>query len=322
VISRIVGAGPGDAGRRIVWRDLDGVLIADKPGGVSSNGFLQTLRRLYRAAKGGHGGTLDPLATGLLVVCFGEATKFSSWLLESGKVYEGRIALGARTTTADAEGEVIERAPVALEGIDLHKVAHRFTGTILQNPPMYSALKHAGQPLYAYARRGEAVPVKAREVTVSGLSLQRLGEDHLAFRVECGTGTYVRSLAEDIAAALGTVGHLASLRRLASGPFLLAQARSLDDLAADSEAGRDGVLLPPDCLPYALPRLALDGAMTTALSHGQVVRPDAVPGRYRVHGPAGSFVGVAELGEDGGLRPVRLMSRREGAGAHEKAFRS
>lgn len=306
---------------RIPWRPLDGVLLADKPRGGSSNGFLQELRRLFRAEKGGHGGTLDPMATGLLVVCFGEATKFSSWLLESVKRYEGEITLGVRTSTADAEGETIERADVAIDSADLAEVARRFTGTYDQRPPMYSALKFQGQPLYAYARKGVEVEVKVRSITVSELRLERIGSDRLRFAVVCSTGTYVRSLAEDLSAALGTVGHLSALRRTASGPFDVADARTVEALAAMDEAQRDRCLLPVDRLPYALPRLELGQEQSLSLMQGRTVRlaSESSFGRSRIYGPGDRFLGVAETDGDGVLRPVRLMATQPAGKAAEKA---
>ncbi|MBL8535350.1 MAG: tRNA pseudouridine(55) synthase TruB [Betaproteobacteria bacterium] len=305
---------------RIPWRPLDGVLLADKPRGGSSNGFLQELRRLFRAEKGGHGGTLDPMATGLLVVCFGEATKFSSWLLESVKRYEGEITLGMRTSTADAEGEVIERADVAIDSADLAEVARRFTGTYDQRPPMYSALKFQGQPLYAYARKGVEVEVKVRSITVSELGLERIGVDRLRFAVVCSTGTYVRSLAEDLSAALGTVGHLSALRRTASGPFDVSGACTLEALRAMDEPQRDLCLLPVDRLPYALPRLDLEEDQARSLTRGQVVRlrGEGFPGRSRVYDPEGRFLGVGETTGEGVLRPVRLMATQPAGKTAEK----
>lgn len=302
-------------GTRVAWRPVHGVLLADKPQGISSNGFLQQLRRLYRAAKGGHAGTLDPMATGLLVVCFGESAKFSSWLLESAKAYEGSIALGTRTSTGDAEGEVLEQKPASLENVDLEALAARFTGELEQVPPMVSALKRDGRPLYAYAREGIVLERPPRHIRIDRLLLRREGSAGIGFEVDCSTGTYVRSLAEDLAAALGTVGHLTRLRRTASGPFRIAQASRVEDLEGLDETGRDRLLLPAETLPYRLERLAVDAAEALALVQGRTPRRlGLAAGRYRVAGPDGDFLGVVEADAGGVLRAVRLMATGTGAG--------
>lgn len=306
---------PGAAPVKRRWRRVDGVLLLDKAGGASSNGVLQQVRRLYGAAKAGHGGTLDPMATGLLVVCFGEATKFLSWMLESEKRYTGELLLGVRTDTGDAEGNVIEHGPVSPDAPDCRALAAAFTGVIRQRPPVYSALKVNGRPLYEYARAGVAIEAKERDVTIHELGLTFLPPDRLRFDVRCSSGTYIRSLAEDLALRLGTVGHLTSLRRRASGPFDLSMACGAEALADRSEAERESCLLPPDVLPYRLGRVRLDAATTAALRHGRVVGgvgPDG-PGPYRLYTPEGGFLGVGELGQDGCWRAVRLMATGETA---------
>jgi tRNA pseudouridine55 synthase len=319
-VSRAAGAGGRPRAAPVAWRRLDGVLLADKPRGASSNGFLQTLRRLYRADKGGHGGTLDPMATGLMVVCFGEATKFSSWLLESTKRYEGEIALGARTDSGDAEGRVIAVADVPERLADLATLAAAFTGPREQRPPMYSALKHEGRPLYEYARQGIEVEKPARRIVIQRLTLERITPATLRFDVVCSTGTYVRVLAEELAAALGTLGHLSALRRTASGPFGIDEAVTLEALEALDESGRLARLLGADRLPYALDALELDETDATYLMQGRQVRlatPPA-PARYRAYAPGGRFLGVVETDDDGVLRAQRLMATgSSGAGAEE-----
>jgi tRNA pseudouridine55 synthase len=314
----------GDGGRpraaRIAWRRLDGVLLADKPYGASSNGFLQTLRRLYRAEKGGHGGTLDPMATGLMVMCFGEATKFSSWLLESTKRYEGEITLGQRTDTGDAEGQVTGSAEVPASLPDLAAVAAAFTGPREQRPPMYSALKHEGRPLYEYARQGVEVDKPARRIVIERLSLESIGPARLRFDVLCSTGTYVRVLAEELAAALGTLGHLGALRRTASGPFGIGEAASLETLEALDEPARMARLLETDRLPYALAAIGLDERDAVDLRQGRTVhaavRP--APGRYRAYAPGRRFLGVVEADAAGVIRAQRLMATGTPASSPEK----
>jgi tRNA pseudouridine55 synthase len=304
----------GDGGRpraaRIAWRRLDGVLLADKPRGASSNGFLQTLRRLYRAEKGGHGGTLDPMATGLMVVCFGEATKFSSWLLESTKRYEGEIALGERTDTGDAEGRVTGTAEVPATLPDLEILATSFTGPREQRPPMYSALKHEGRPLYEYARQGVEVNKPARRIVIERLTLNRMGPATLRFDVVCSTGTYVRVLAEELAAALGTLGHLVALRRTASGPFGIGDAATLEILETLDEPARLARLLGADRLPYALAEIALDERDAAHLMQGRTVRSarPVAAGRYRAYAPGERFLGVVEADDTGVIRGQRLMA--------------
>jgi tRNA pseudouridine55 synthase len=286
------------------------VLLADKPRGASSNGFLQSLRRLYRAEKGGHGGTLDPMATGLMVVCFGEATKFSSWLLESTKRYEGEITLGERTDSGDAEGRVIESAAVPADQPELTTLAASFIGPREQRPPMYSALKHEGRPLYDYARQGLTVDKPARRIVIQQLMLERIAPARLRFDVLCSTGTYVRVLAEELAATLGTVGHLSALRRTASGPFGIGEAATLESLEALDEPQRLARLLGADRLPYALAAFDLPASEAMQLMQGRAVRSGAPrpAGRYRAYGPDGRFLGVVEVDAGGVIRAQRLMN--------------
>jgi tRNA pseudouridine55 synthase len=221
-----------DGRARVQWRPVDGVLLLDKAAGVTSNAALQGVRRLYRAAKAGHTGTLDPLATGLLPVLFGEATKFGRELLDADKTYAAEIALGASTTTGDAEGDVVERRPVTSTRADIDRVLAGFRGEGAQVPPMYSALKRDGRPLYDYARAGKSVERAARPITIHELTLDAAAGDRLAVTVRCSKGTYIRVLAEDIGRSLGCGAHLARLRRLAIGPFSVAEAATAEGLAA------------------------------------------------------------------------------------------
>lgn len=307
---------------RRVWRDVDGVVLLDKPAGISSNTALQIARRLYSARKAGHTGTLDPLATGLLVLCFGEATKFSTWALRHGKRYTGEIQLGARTTTGDAEGEIVERQGWSLDHVDLSEIAARFTGVQSQLPPIYSALKRNGKPLYEYARAGVEVVVEPREVTIHALRLEALPNGRVGFEVACSSGTYVRSLAEDLAAAMGTVGHLAVLRRVASGPLDVTSAETPEALKAMSEATRATRLLPVDALVSTLPAVALDAGQSSTLGHGQIVPqgPGHAVGHHRAYGSNGRFLGVVDRRDDGALRVVRLMAQAGPADGAEKSI--
>jgi len=321
-VTRGAGAGGRPRAAPVAWRRLDGVLLADKPRGASSNGFLQTLRRLYRADKGGHGGTLDPMATGLMVVCFGEATKFSSWLLESTKRYEGEITLGARTDSGDAEGRVVAAAEVPDRLPDLQSLAAAFTGAREQRPPMYSALKHEGRPLYEYARQGIEVDKPARRIVVERLTLERVAAAKLRFDVLCSTGTYVRVLAEELATALGTLGHLSALRRTASGPFSVDEAVTLEALEALDEPRRLARLLGADRLPYALAALPLGETEAAHLMQGRAVLPGTVPaaGRYRAYAPGGRFLGVVEADAAGVIRAQRLMATGSTDASAEEAL--
>jgi tRNA pseudouridine55 synthase len=284
------------------------VLLLDKPGGASSNAALQAARRLYRAEKAGHSGTLDPLATGLLPCLFGEATKFGAELLGAVKTYDAVIALGVTTTTGDAEGEVVARRAVALAGADLEPVLARFRGRISQVPPAYSALKRRGRPLYEYARAGEPVERAPRAVTIHELALRRFDGDRLAVTVRCSKGTYVRVLAEDLGQALGCGAHLAGLRRTAVGPFSIADAVALARLEALGAEARDAFLRPVDILVEHFPAQALAPPEATRFRRGQpVAAPPAATGRFRVYGAGGAFIGVGEAG-GGTLRPRRLLA--------------
>jgi tRNA pseudouridine55 synthase len=291
-------------------RPIDGVLLLDKAPGMTSNLALQQAKRLFRAAKAGHTGTLDPFATGLLPLCFGEATKFSRFLLEADKTYLAEIGLGVRTSTADPEGEVLETRPVEVSAAAVLAVLPRFLGRIQQVPPMHSALKNAGRPLYEYARKGIEVERPARPALVHRLDMLDLAGDRLTLRVHCGKGVYVRVLAEDIGAALGCGGHLRGLRREAVGPFSLSQAVSLDSVERLSLKQRDPLLLPADCLLAGLPRLDLDPEAAWQLRHGQAIWRSGlrVGERLRVYAPDGALLGVAEVDIEGRAAPVRLLA--------------
>lgn len=298
------------------WQSVDGVLAVDKPPGPSSTTVLQHVRRLYAARKAGHGGTLDPAASGLLVVLFGEASKFSQWQLGGDKTYTGTIRLGVTTTTDDAEGEVLESRTVCLDGTDLGALARRFTGLLRQRPPAFSALKRDGRPLYAYARAGQAVAVEEREVRISRLILVQREPACLGFEVDCGGGTYIRSLARDLGAVLGCGAHLESLRRTGAGGLDVASAARLEDLEAADTAWRLKRLLPPDALLSGIPRLDLSPSACDALSVGRriPVPYGCGPGISRAYDLEGRFLGVVEAGPEGVLAPRRMMSGHDSGG--------
>jgi tRNA pseudouridine55 synthase len=288
---------------------LDGVLLLDKPVGPSSSAVLQAVKRLLNAEKAGHAGTLDPLASGLLPLLFGEATKFAQFGLDATKEYVADIRLGTATDTGDAEGQVVERQPVEAGEHRLAQALAQFRGTISQVPPMYSALKHEGQPLYALARTGKTVERASRAVTIDELELVSRDDTLLRLRVRCSKGTYVRQLAVDLGLALGTVAHLAGLRRTAVAGLRLDQAVALDDLQALGEASRLTWLLPPETLLQHLPRVDLEEPLAGRFLHGQAVRPASLTqGPVRVY-QAGALLGVGEGEPEGDLRPARLIAR-------------
>jgi tRNA pseudouridine55 synthase len=291
---------------------LDGVLLLDKAAGRSSNRVLQDAKRLVQARKAGHGGTLDPLASGLLPVLLGEATKFAQFALDSDKEYLAGVRLGVDTETGDAEGAVVARRTVDLDDARIAQALARFRGAIEQVPPMYSALKHKGQPLYELARSGLTVERAARRVTVHALELIGRDGDTLRLRILCSKGTYIRQLAMDLGAELGTGAHLAALRRTAAGRFQVGDATTLEALRAMSEAEREARLLPVDSLLAELPRVELGDALAARFALGQAVALDtAPPGRCRVYAGLGSLIGVGERSGGSELRPLRLVA--EGA---------
>jgi tRNA pseudouridine55 synthase len=290
------------------WRPLDGVLLFDKPLELSSNAALQKVRRLFQAEKAGHTGTLDPLASGLLPVCFGEATKFSMGLLEADKSYRATLRLGQTTTTGDAEGEVIETRPVEVNVEQAHKVLKSFCGAIKQLPPMHSAIKHQGKPLYEYIRKGETVERALRDVYIHDLRLVRLEANELEFDVRCSKGTYVRTLGEDIGKALGCGGHLVALRRTAIAHFAIQAAYTLPQLQAMNDTQRDNAILPLDCMLLDLPKLELDASELQRMAQGQRLGKNLglTDGKIRLYS-SGKFVGLGEL-LGTRLAPSRLLA--------------
>ena len=289
-------------------RQLDGVLLLDKPLILSSNDALQKVKRLYQAQKAGHTGTLDPLASGLLPVCFGEATKFSNALLDADKSYHAHVRLGQTSSTGDAEGEITATHSALPDEEQVRAVLRDFVGTLQQIPPMHSALKYQGKPLYEYIRKGESVPRASRTVTIHALELLRCHGDEIEINVRCSKGTYVRTLAEDIGHALGCGAHLLGLRRTVIGAFNLDQAYSWTTLEAMDMAQRDACLLAPDKLLQDMPALHLDAAHAARIAQGQRLALDAdVPeGKVRLYSE-GRFIGMAEL-VGRRLAPLRLLS--------------
>lgn len=309
------GTAPGGTRPRAPRRDVHGVLLLDKPVGLTSNDALQKAKRLFQAKKAGHTGSLDPLASGLLPLCFGEATKVSGFLLDADKHYVVACKLGERTSTADAEGEVAERKPVPrLDEALIGKALAKFRGEILQVPPMYSALRHQGHRLYDLAREGVEVHREPRPVTIHELTLKRWDAGNLELEVSCSKGTYVRTLVEDVAAALGTLGHVTVLRRLAVGPFGRdVPMHGLPELEARAGEGAaaalDALLLPVDSALSHWPKASLNADAAWYFGKGQAVFLPGAPvsGRMRVYDGA-RFLGVGEIQSDGRLAPRRLMN--------------
>lgn len=304
---------PRRDGGRPARRRLDGVLLLDKSLGQSSNHALQAARRLYAAEKAGHTGTLDPLATGLLPLCFGEATKFSGELLNADKRYVATIQLGVTTDTADAEGTVLQRRPVEVGRSAVEDALAAFVGQIEQVPPMYSAVKRGGKPLYQYARAGIEVERAARCVRIHALRLihedDGLDLGRFVVEVRCSKGTYVRTLAADIGERLGCGAHLAALRRSGIGALDVTQAHSLTMLEDLDDDARDALLLPVDSLLLSLAEVRLDAADATRLRHGQAVRWSGDEGaRLRVYDADRCLIGVCRQVANGWLQPVRLVA--------------
>jgi len=287
---------------------VDGVLLLDKPGGITSNFALVKTRRLLGARKAGHTGTLDPLATGLLPLIFGEATKFAADCLDADKTYEARVRFGITTTTGDAEGEIVDTKRVDIDRTRLEAVLARFAGEIRQVPPMHSALKRNGRPLYALARAGVQVERAARTVNIQRLELLALDGEEARLMVECSKGTYVRVLAEDIGAALGCGAHLTVLRRTRVGMLTLENAATLAKLEAIDVLARRSMLLPADALLTNLPRVELDARDADRFAHGQRLPLRIAPSaRVRVYARDARLLGVASVDEYGVLAPRRLV---------------
>ena len=299
---------------KITFRRLDGILLLDKPTGMSSNAALQVARRLFRAEKGGHTGSLDPLATGLLPLCFGEATKIAGLLLGSAKAYDALGVLGQTTDTDDADGNVLLERPVPeISRGQLDAALAPLMGRIRQRAPIYSALKQGGEPLYAKARRGETIEAPEREVEVHAIEVLDQQPTRLSLRVTCGSGTYIRSLARDLGETLGCGAHIAGLRRLWVDPFREAPMVTLDTLrelaGQGDEAALEALLLPLATGLADYPRIDLDAEQAPRFSVGQRLRnPAWGAGMVGVYGPEGVILGLGEVDPTGRLSPQRCFN--------------
>ena len=301
------------------WRPLNGIVLLDKTKGISSNYALQQVKRLFQAEKAGHTGSLDPLATGMLPICFGKATRVSGLLLDSDKSYSVCARLGQRTDTGDADGEVIEDRPVPdLDRSVVEEVVAKFIGEVDQIPPMYSALKHNGQRLYELARKGVEVERPARRVRFDWITIDRLEGNELCLSLRCSKGTYVRTLIEDIGEALGCGAHVTMLRRIGVGPFMqtddqvpeMQTFEALQKLLEEGQEALDRVILPTDSALTAYPAIKLDADSTYHIRHGHPVFVANAPteGWFRIYGADGLFLGLGEVLDDGRVAPRRLLA--------------
>lgn len=306
----------GRRGRK--GRNISGILLLDKPMGITSNAALQQVKRLFDACKAGHTGSLDPLATGVLPLCFGEATKFSQFLLDADKVYRARIRLGVRTDSGDADGQILETSSVPdISDAELERVLENYRGEITQIPSMFSALKVDGQPLYKLARQGIEIERKERPVTIYELKVQDRSGDELTVDVRCSKGTYVRTLAEDIGRDLGCGAHVAGLRRLAAGPFNIEETVSIEQLEALTDEGREGIdakLQPVGAAVRNWPAIELPEVTASYLRQGQPVQVSNAPtdGWVSIFAETPEdnveFIGVGEIQDDGLVAPRRLIA--------------
>ncbi len=294
-----------------VKKNINGILLLDKPLGFSSNQALQRVKWLLQAVKAGHTGTLDPLATGLLPLCFGEATKFAHYLTDADKTYHATIKLGVTTTTGDAEGEVLKQLPVQVTAAQFNQACLQFAGVIEQTPPMYSALKHEGKALYEYAREGIEVARKVRTVTIHAIKVISFAGDVAEIEVTCSKGTYIRTLAEDIGASLGCGAHLIGLRRTYTAGYEIAQAITLAEFEALTDDERLAKLAAPDSAVEDLPAIVLDADSAFYLMQGQAVwQSGKVPsGLLRLYDEKQLFLGLGVLQSDGKIAPKRLMKQ-------------
>jgi tRNA pseudouridine55 synthase len=293
-----------------VKRKINGILLLDKPLGYSSNQALQRVKWLFQAAKAGHTGTLDPLATGLLPICLGEATKFAQHVTDADKTYIANVKLGVKTTTGDAEGEVISTKTVNVNQHQLEQACQQFVGEISQTPPMYSALKHEGKPLYEYARAGVEIKRKARQVTIRRITVKSFHESDAVIEIQCSKGTYIRTLAEDIGAVLGCDAHLTGLRRTETAGFDIADAITVEALEAMTVEMRDAKLLAVDSAIRVLPRVIIGSDLAYYFKQGQAVwESGEIPeGELRVYEETDLFLGVGKRLADGKITPKRLVN--------------
>ncbi len=294
-------------------RQVNGVILLNKPRGISSQQAVSRVRYAFGAAKAGHTGTLDPAADGLLPVCLGEATKFSHLLLDADKIYQATLHLGVVTTTGDAEGGIVASHPPVSDRARIEQVLQQFRGEIVQVPPMFSALKHHGVPLYEYARKGVAVVRQPRNIRIYELQLVAMADAYITLRVHCSKGTYIRTLAEDIGTALGCGASLAGLTRTRTGAFDLSEKLvcTLDTLLATPDSERARMLLPVDAMLGTLPALSVSAAEATRLLLGQKLglKETRVAGFARIYGPNQRFLGLVEVGAGGRTVPHRMLAQ-------------
>ncbi|MDO2947594.1 tRNA pseudouridine(55) synthase TruB [Aeromonas simiae] len=306
--------------RRFKGREVHGILLLDKPAGLTSNDVLQKVKRIYNAAKAGHTGALDPLATGMLPICLGEATKFSQFLLDADKRYQVTAKLGVRTDTSDADGEVVSERPVNVAMGDIIEALDKFRGPIMQVPSMYSALKHNGRPLYEYAREGIEIEREARPITIYELKLISVEGDEVKMEVHCSKGTYIRSLVDDLGELLGCGAHVTALRRTQVASYPYERMLTLEQLECIFEHARaqtvpprehlDPLLLPMDTAVASLPEVNLLPAVAAYVNQGQAVQVAGAPQEGQVRmtvGPEREFIGVGEIDEEGRVAPRRLV---------------
>lgn len=296
-------------------RDIHGVFLLDKPQGVSSNDIMQKVKRLFQANKAGHTGALDPLATGMLPICLGEATKFSQFLLDADKRYLVTAKLGERTDTSDAEGQVVQTRDVNVKTEDILTALSHFRGDLMQVPTMFSALKYNGKPLYEYARQGITVEREARPIRIFELNFITYEAPFLTLEVHCSKGTYIRTLVDDLGEHLGCGAHVTMLRRTAVSDYPTAQMMSWENLQQFAEkqdmAELDRLLLPMDTAVSTLPALVLTAQQTTAVGFGQRVKfdnPQQLQGEVRLFSHENCFLGMAEIGKDNVIRPSRMVN--------------
>jgi len=292
-----------------IKRNISGVILLDKPLGYSSNQALQKVKWFYQAAKAGHTGTLDPLATGLLPICLGEATKFAQYVTDADKTYVATLKLGTTTTTGDAEGEVLTTALVNVSPAQFKSVCIKFVGEVSQIPPMYSALKFEGKALYTYAREGVDIARQARVVRIKNINVNEFSGEIAQITVTCSKGTYIRTLAEDIGAALGCGAHLIGLRRTETAGYQLLQAVTIEQLEAMTAEARDAQLLPVDSAIEALPKVILNADAAFFLLQGQAVwQAGKIPNSdLRLYDENNQFLGLGFLQDDGKIAPKRLI---------------
>ena len=295
-------------------RDIHGVFLLDKPQGMSSNDIMQKVKRIFQANKAGHTGALDPLATGMLPICLGEATKFSQFLLDADKRYLVTAKLGERTDTSDAEGQIVETRDVNVKTPEILTALEQFRGDILQVPTMFSALKHNGKPLYEYARQGITVEREARPITIFKLNFIEYNAPYLTLEVHCSKGTYIRTLVDDLGEALGCGAHVTMLRRTAVADYpteKMLDWHALQSLAEQQDlSSLDALLLPMDTAVAKLPALTLNESQTQGIGFGQRIKfdnPNRLQGQVRLFSHENCFLGVAVIDENNVIRPQRLV---------------